>query len=95
MCVYDPHLSHEDTWTEMKYTCNKSVDTHPNLETVVTTTPDPYTDCKGASALTMQMGWDKFKGLGNTYIYKHMAKAVFVFDGHNLLDHDGLQKLGL
>ena len=38
--------------------------------------------------------WDKCKGLDCTRIYKSMAKPAFVFDGRNVLDHDGLRELG-
>merc|ERR1719389_465503 len=40
--VYDPQVKREDMWTEMSYTCNMSVSTHPNLEAAVTTASDPY-----------------------------------------------------
>jgi len=92
--VYDPQVSREDMWTEMKCTCGMSVDTHPGLEAAVTTSPDPYAACEGAHALAVLTEWDEFKGLDYARIYKSMAKPAFVFDGRNVLDHDGLRELG-
>ena len=92
--VYDPQVSREDMWTEMKYTCGMSADTHPGLEAAVTTSPDPYAACEGAHALAVLTEWDEFKGLDYARIYKSMAKPAFVFDGRNVLDHDGLRELG-
>ena len=84
----------EDIWMEMKYTCNMSVDTHPNLESAVTTVPDPYAVCEYAHALAVLTECNKFKGLYNARIYKSMTKPAFVFDGRNILDHNGLRELG-
>lgn len=92
--VHDPQVSREDMWTEMKYTCGMSADTHPGLEAAVTTSPDPYAACEGAHALAVLTEWDEFKGLDYARIYKSMAKPAFVFDGRNVLDHDGLRELG-
>ena len=88
--VYDPQVLHEDMWTEIMYTCNINVDTYPGLEVVVMTALDPYTACEDASALAVLMEWDKFKGLDNVCVYKSMAKPAFIFDGRNILDHNGL-----
>ena len=55
-------------WTEMKYTCNMSVGTYPDLEAVVTLILGPYTAYKGTYALTVLTEWDESKGLDNTHI---------------------------
>lgn len=92
--VYDPQVSREDMWTEMKYTCNLSEESHPGLEAAVTTATDAYAACDGAHALAVLTEWDEFKELDYARIYKSMAKPAFVFDGRNILDHDGLRKIG-
>jgi len=92
--VYDSQVSREDMWTEMNHTCNMSVSTHPDLESAVTTASDPYAACDGAHALAVLTEWDEFKDLDFQRIYKSMAKPAFVFDGRNILDHDGLREMG-
>ncbi|KAL7540569.1 hypothetical protein ACHAXR_012539 [Thalassiosira sp. AJA248-18] len=92
--VYDPQVAREDMWMEMDYTCNMSEKTHPGLEAAVTTATDAYAACDGAHALAVLTEWDEFKDLDFERIYKSMAKPAFVFDGRNVLDHDGLRKIG-
>lgn len=92
--VYDPQVSREDMWGEMNYTCNLSETSHPGLEAAVTTSTDAYAACDGAHALAVLTEWDEFKDLDFKRIYKNMAKPAFVFDGRNILDHDGLRKMG-
>mmetsp|Transcript_6071 Transcript_6071/g.11074 ORF Transcript_6071/g.11074 Transcript_6071/m.11074 type:complete len:476 (+) Transcript_6071:272-1699(+) len=92
--VYDPQVSREDMWGEMNYTCNLSETSHPGLEAAVTTSTDAYAACDGAHALAVLTEWDEFKDLDFERIYKNMAKPAFVFDGRNILDHDGLRKMG-
>lgn len=92
--VYDPQVKREDMWTEMNYTCNLSEATHPGLDAAVTTATDPYAACDGAHALAVLTEWDQFKELDYERIYKSMAKPAFVFDGRNILDHDGLREIG-
>ena len=84
--VYDPHVLHRDIWVEKKCMCNMSMDMHPNLGEATTMALDPYAACEGAHALSV----DEFKGLDNPIIYTSMAKPVFIFDKHTILDHDGL-----
>ena len=85
---------HEDIGTETKYKCNMSVDTHPYLEVVVTTAPDPYAACKGAHALAVLTDRDEFKRTDNAHIYTSMTKPAFVFNGRNILGHNGFRELG-
>jgi UDPglucose 6-dehydrogenase len=92
--VYDPQVKRDDMWSEMVYTCNMSEATHPGLEAAVTTASDAYAACDGAHALAVLTEWEEFKELDYARIYKSMAKPAFVFDGRNILDHDGLRKIG-
>merc|ERR1712127_1107143 len=92
--VYDPQVSREDMWSEMDYTCKLSEATHPGLGAAVTTSTDAYAACDGAHALAVLTEWDEFKELDFERIYKNMAKPAFVFDGRNVLDHDGLREMG-
>lgn len=92
--VYDPQVTREDMWIEMNYTCNVNTTTFPNLEKVVTTSPDAYSACDGAHCLATLTEWDEFKTLDFKKIYASMAKPAFVFDGRNILDHDKLREIG-
>jgi UDPglucose 6-dehydrogenase len=38
--------------------------------------------------------WDEFKDYDYQKIYDSMVKPAFIFDGRNLMDHDGLRKIG-
>eukprot|EP00568_Trieres_chinensis_P008587 CAMPEP_0183297538 /NCGR_PEP_ID=MMETSP0160_2-20130417/4811_1 /TAXON_ID=2839 ORGANISM="Odontella Sinensis, Strain Grunow 1884" /NCGR_SAMPLE_ID=MMETSP0160_2 /ASSEMBLY_ACC=CAM_ASM_000250 /LENGTH=475 /DNA_ID=CAMNT_0025459387 /DNA_START=158 /DNA_END=1585 /DNA_ORIENTATION=- len=92
--VYDPQVKREDMWIEMDYPCSVNRDNPPNLEESVTTSPDAYSACDGAHALAVLTEWDEFKDLDYQRIYASMAKPAFIFDGRNLMDHEGLRKIG-
>jgi len=92
--VYDPEVEREDMFVEFEYTCGMSRANTPDLEKLVITSPDAYSACDGAHALTTLTEWDEFKNLDFERIYKSMAKPAFVFDGRNILDHEKLRKIG-
>jgi UDPglucose 6-dehydrogenase len=92
--VYDPQVKREDMWSEMDYTCGVNHENTKNLDDSVITATDPYQACEGAHALCVLTEWDEFKTYDYERIYKSMAKPAFLFDGRNLLDHDGLRKIG-
>jgi len=92
--VFDPEVDREDMFIEFEYTCGMSRTNTPDLEKLITTSPDAYTACEGAHAFATLTEWDQFKSLDFERIYKSMAKPAFVFDGRNILDHEKLQQIG-
>ena len=48
----------------------------------------------GAHAVTVMTEWDEFKAYDWKEIYGVMQKPAFVFDGRNILDHEGLKEIG-
>merc|ERR1712113_1127668 len=57
-----------------------------------TSTPEEAVD--GAHAIVILTEWDEFKTYKYDVFYNKMMKPAFLFDGRNLLDHVGLQKVG-
>jgi UDPglucose 6-dehydrogenase len=86
--VYDPKVQREDAITEFKY---HGVEVDDKLFTF-TSTPEEAVD--GAHAIVILTEWDEFKTYRYDDFYSKMMKPAFLFDGRNLLDHDGLQKVG-
>lgn len=92
--VWDPQVSREDMFVEMKYTCNVSHENTPKLDESVVTAKDAYEACDGAHAILVLTEWDEFKTYDYKKIYDMMAKPAFVFDGRNLLDAKMLREIG-
>jgi UDPglucose 6-dehydrogenase len=61
-----------------------------NLEFV----EDPYSAAKGAHAIAVMTEWQMYETLDWKEIYRSMEKPAFLFDGRNLVDHEGLFELG-
>jgi UDPglucose 6-dehydrogenase len=61
-----------------------------DLEFVV----DPYEAACGAHAVAVMTEWDVYRTLDWKKIFKSMEKPAFLFDGRNLLDHQGLYEIG-
>jgi len=92
--VYDPQVTREDMFIEMDYTCGINKENTPGLEEAITTSESAYAACDGSHALAVLTEWDEFKTLDFKKIYASMAKPAFVFDGRNILDHEGLREIG-
>jgi UDPglucose 6-dehydrogenase len=92
--VYDPQVTRDDMWVEMKYTCGIHPDTTERLDESVITSPDAYSATEGSHAIAVLTEWDEFKTLDYEKIYKTMAKPAFIFDGRNVLDHEKLRDIG-
>ncbi|CAE8694937.1 unnamed protein product, partial [Polarella glacialis] len=56
--------------------------------------PSPDEAIDGAHAIVILTEWDEFKTYDYQKFYSKMMKPAFIFDGRNLLDHDGLDRLG-
>jgi len=92
--VCDPQVTEEEMFRELKYTVGLDEETLPDLKKLIRLTNDPYEATKGAHALAVMTEWDCFKTLDYSKIYTDMVKPAFVFDGRNILDHDGLREVG-
>jgi len=102
--VYDPQVKREDMLKEIERIGDNGDDTAPennnklfsaeSLEKGVKTTTNIYDVCEKAHALVILTPWDEFKNLDFQMIYASMAKPAFIFDGHNILDHDLLRGIG-
>merc|ERR1712176_1595933 len=86
--VYDPKVQREDAITEFKY---HGVEVDDKLFTF-TSSPEEAVD--GAHAIVILTEWYEFKTYKYDVFYNRMMKPAFLFDGRNLLDHVGLQKVG-
>jgi len=86
--VYDPKVKIEDAITEFKY---HDVEVDKSQFHFVSS-PDEATD--GAHAIVVLTEWDEFKKYDYSKFYQKMMKPAFLFDGRNMLDHSGLQKMG-
>lgn len=60
----------------------------------VTYEPDPYAAARDAHAIAILTEWPQFAALDYEVIFDSMVKPAFVFDGRNLLDHQGLYEMG-
>jgi len=94
MEVYDPKVTEEDLFMELKYTHGITETTHPHLKKCVKLVGDVMSACKDSHALAIMTEWDEFKTLDYPTIYTNMTKPAFIFDGRNILDHSALRKIG-
>lgn len=86
--VYDPQVKIEDALIEFG---------HHGIEVkqsnfIFEKSADDAVD--GAHAIVILTEWDEFKKYDYAKFYSKMMKPAFVFDGRNLLDHAGLERLG-
>ena len=66
----------------------------PDLLDQVEFEEDPYAAAEGAHAVALLTEWKQYKELDFQRIYDSMAKPAFIFDGRNMLDHQGLFDIG-
>merc|ERR1711933_692162 len=57
-------------------------------------TSSPEEAVEGAHAIVVLTEWDEFKQYPYTKYFGSMMKPAFLFDGRNMLDHEGLRKIG-
>jgi UDPglucose 6-dehydrogenase len=55
---------------------------------------DPYKAAAGCDAIAVLTEWGLYAGLDYRKVYRSMVKPAFIFDGRNVLDHQGLHKIG-
>jgi UDPglucose 6-dehydrogenase len=56
--------------------------------------PDPYAAAREAHAIALLTEWPQFAELDYEIIHESMVKPAFIFDGRNILDHQGLHAIG-
>jgi len=86
LCVHDPRVSSE--------AIGLSFTDESGAEQLLSIESDPYLACSGAHAILILTEWDQFTRLDFARIYEGMQRPAFIFDGHNLLDHDALREIG-
>ncbi|CAJ1356241.1 unnamed protein product [Effrenium voratum] len=86
--VYDPKVAIEDALQEFKYH-----DLEVNQSQFIFSTSAEEA-CDGAHAIVVLTEWDEFKKYDYQKFYSKMMKPAFLFDGRNMLDHAGLEKIG-
>jgi UDPglucose 6-dehydrogenase len=64
------------------------------LEGNIEYTEDPYEAAAEAHAVAVLTEWDEYRQLDYKRIYAAMTKPAFLFDGRNILDHQGLFEIG-
>jgi len=55
---------------------------------------DPYEAARGAHAIAVMTEWKDYKGLDYKRIFGAMERPSFIFDGRNILNHQGLFDIG-
>lgn len=92
--VHDPKVTEEDMMLEFKYTMGMTPESFPDMTKCLSIERDPYKACEGAHCIAVMTEWDSFKTLDYARIFASMVKPAFIFDGRNILDHEGLRKVG-
>ena len=91
IAIYDPKVEAEQIWMDLTYACKMD---RTEVQKYVTLCPDAMAACQNAHAMVVATEWDEFKELDFQEINDIMTKPSFVFDGRNILDHEGLRKIG-
>jgi len=86
--VYDPKVAKEDALTEFSY---HGIEV-PSDQFLFSSSPQEAAD--GAHAIVVLTEWDEFKTYNYDEFYQKMMKPAFLFDGRNMLDHEGLERIG-
>merc|ERR1712203_1187619 len=86
--VYDPKVQREDAMLEFKY---HGMEVNEE-QFIFAASPAEAAD--GAHAIVVLTEWDEFKQYPYHEFYTRMLKPAFLFDGRNMLDHAGLQRIG-
>lgn len=89
--VYDPRVPAKIMYADLNYLGTRTVEENNEMLKVE---KSPYDACKDAHAIAVITEWDEFKTLDWQKIYDNMKKPAFLFDGRNILDHDGLREIG-
>lgn len=86
--VYDPKVQKSDALMEFG-THGMKVDSDRLIFE-----ESPEAAVNGAHAIVILTEWDAFKTYNYKQLYGNMMKPAFLFDGRNLLDHEGLRNIG-
>merc|ERR1712176_148419 len=86
--VYDPKVEKRDAIAEFGY---HDIEVDANLFIFASS---PEEAVQGAHAIVVLTEWDEFKQYPYTKYFGSMMKPAFLFDGRNMLDHEGLRKIG-
>ena len=79
--------------TDPKAMRNAALDLQ-DLSEWITFEEDPYKAAIDCDAIAVMTEWNSFKDIEYEKIFRYMNKPAFLFDGRNLLDHQGLFHIG-
>ena len=79
--------------TDPKALRNAALDLQ-DLSEWITFEEDPYKAAMDCDAIAVMTEWNSFKDIDYEKIFRSMNKPAFLFDGRNLLDHQGLFHIG-
>eukprot|EP00181_Compsopogon_caeruleus_P000073 CAMPEP_0184682550 /NCGR_PEP_ID=MMETSP0312-20130426/7697_1 /TAXON_ID=31354 /ORGANISM="Compsopogon coeruleus, Strain SAG 36.94" /LENGTH=466 /DNA_ID=CAMNT_0027134287 /DNA_START=80 /DNA_END=1480 /DNA_ORIENTATION=- len=91
VAIYDPKVEESQIWMDLTQATKMDQTALSKFITLETTA---YDACQDAHAIAIATEWDEFKKIDFTRVYNSMSKPSFIFDGRNILDHDGLRKIG-
>ncbi|GAB4268587.1 MAG: nucleotide sugar dehydrogenase [Opitutales bacterium] len=86
LAVYDPKVSKRDIY--------QTLGCDPEVSGPLQVVTDPYEAARDAHAVVVLTEWDDFVSIDYKKIYDSMLKPAFLFDGRNILDHEGLRNIG-
>lgn len=91
IAIYDPKVEAEQIWQDLSTVCKMD---KTELGRYVSICPDALSACNDAHAMAIVTEWDEFKELDYNEVFETMTKPSFIFDGRNILDHEGLRQIG-
>lgn len=91
ICVYDPKVPAKSMYADLNNLHTRSIEENRRLLFVEN---NPYSACKDAHAIAVITEWDEFTALDWQKVFDNMKKPAFIFDGRNILHHEGLIKIG-
>ena len=94
LAVYDPRVESDQVRSSLGMAGNGAADDVNDSSLDVEICSDPYAAADGAHAVAILTDWDEFRELDFQRIYDSMTKPACFFDGRNLVDLEGLQKIG-
>jgi UDPglucose 6-dehydrogenase len=91
VCVYDPKVTLDRMWWELRNTCGATED---QLRVGLRACGDPLDACDDADAIVVATEWDEFRDLNYEVAFARMRKPAFLFDGRGILNLRALREIG-
>merc|ERR1712190_285734 len=88
LAIYDPKVDIEDAMAEFKY---HNIDV-PESQFHFVNSADEAVD--QAHSIVILTEWDEFKTYDYAKFHSRMMKPASLFDGRNMVDHEGMERIG-